>query len=252
VLPLLTALLVSALPELSDLSETERREAVLNANADELAEAMRQAPPKTLIALGQHAVSALGVYSYRMAKTERIKGKLPDEQSVDMFVKEKPFAVRLEFVKGPSSGRKVLYNEKSRAKEFRVREAGILSVLGALWIDVDSSMAKSDSNHSVKEAGMGRLLTRFESDLTRAEPQGGFKIVHEGWSGEKTWCALYFPPNGGRDFSGFKTRVCSDLVAGLPVLVETYDAKENLIERYRFSDVKPVSKPDTFFDPESL
>jgi hypothetical protein len=225
---------------------------VKNASKDELAQTMQQAPPKTLITLGKRAVASLGTYSYRMAKTERINGQLLDEQTVDVFVKESPFAVRLEFVKGPSSGRKVLYNSKSRAAEFRVRESGFLSIFGKLWIDVDSSLAKSDSNHSVKEAGMGRLLDRFESDLVRGEGQGGFKIVHEGWSSDGVWCAMYLPPNAGKGFSAFKTRICSDLLQGLPVKVEGFDAKENLLERYRFSDVKAVTKPDTFFDPDSL
>jgi hypothetical protein len=238
--------------ERSDPSDFERREAVKSATQDKLAEAMRKAPSRTLVNLGQRSVASLGRYGYRMEKTERVKGELLPAQTVDVFVREQPFAVRLKFVKGPGAGRELIYNSRSRPNAFRVRESGFLGLFGALWIDVDSSLAKSDSNHTVQEAGMAKLLARFESDLARGDQQGGYRIVHEGWAGDHIWCAVFFPPNRGRDFSAFKTRICSDLIAGLPVKVESFDAKENLLERYRFAGVQRVSKPDAFFDPENL
>jgi hypothetical protein len=248
------ALLLTLLSQVDveKLDDGERRDAVKTASREELAEVMQKSPPRALIDAGKQAVAALGMYSYRMGKTERVKGTLLDEQTIDVVVKEAPFAVRLEYVKGPGAGRKVLYNTKARTDDFRVHETGFFSLFGGLWISCDSSLAKSDSNHTIKEAGIGRLLARFESDLVRGESMGGFKVTHEGWTADGIWCSLYFPPNGGRDFSGYKTRICSDLTAGLPVRVETFDEKGNLLERYLFSQVKTVVKPDAFFDPDKF
>jgi hypothetical protein len=238
--------------ELHLLDDAQRREAVKTSSKEELAAAMQQTPPRTLIEIGKQAVAALGTYSYRMGKTERVKGELLDEQTIDVFVKENPFAVRLEYVKGPAAGRKVLYNSKERTDEFRVHETGFFGIFGELWVGVDSSLAKTDSNHTVKEAGMMRLLTRLETDLDKGEKQGGFTVTHEGWSPAGEWCAVYEAPNQGKGFSAYKTRICTDLSAGLPMKVESYDTKSHLLERYLFSDVKTVSKPASFFETGSL
>ena len=216
----------------------------------ELAEkVMRETPPIELIGLGREAVSALGPYKYRMAKQERVKGELLPVQDIDMFVQEKPFAVRLHYVGGPSKGRKVLYNSKERPDDFRVREAGFLGVFGAVWISVDSGMAKKDSNHTVKEAGMGPLLDRFTADLKKAEAIGGMKVTHEGFSGSSwRWCTVYVAPNGGKGFDAAKSRICTDVETRLPAKVEAYDEAGQLKEQYEFRDVKSVEHPPKFFD----
>ncbi|MBK7859620.1 MAG: DUF1571 domain-containing protein [Archangiaceae bacterium] len=163
---------------------------------------MTETPQRELIAMGQQAVKGLGPYRYRMAKQERVGGELLPVQEVEVFVREQPFAVRLHFVGGPGKGRKVLYNPKEQAEKFRVREAGVLGVFGGLWIGVDSSLAKKDSNHTVREAGMGALLARFAADLEKAERIGGMKIVQEGWDAKGKWCSVYVAPNGGKGLLG--------------------------------------------------
>jgi hypothetical protein len=249
-------LILIAAPALADelqiLDDAQRREAVKTASKDELAAVMQQTPPRTLIEIGKQAVVALGTYSYRMGKTERVKGELLDEQTIDVFVKEDPFAVRLEYVKGPATGRKVIYNSKEKSDEFRIHETGFFGIFGKLWINVDSSLAKTDSNHTVKEAGMLRLFKRLESDLDKGDKLGGFKVTHEGWSPTGEWCAVYIAPNEGKGFSAYKTRICTDLAVGLPVKVESFDTRSNLLERYLFSDVKTVSKPASFFETSAL
>lgn len=215
----------------------------------ELAEkVMRETPPAELIGMGREAVTALGPYRYRMAKQERVKGELLPVQDIDMFVQEKPFAVRLHYVGGPAKGRKVLYNSAERADDFRVREAGVLGVFGAVWIGVDSGMAKKDSNHTVKEAGMGPLLDRFMSDLRKAEAAGGMKVVHEGWNGRGKWCTVYVAPNGGKGFDAAKSRICTDVDTRLPAKVEAYDADGTLKEQYEFTNVQSVQHPAKFFE----
>lgn len=219
----------------------------------ELAEkVMTETPQAELIEMGREAVRGLGTYKYRMAKQERVKGELLPVQDIDMFVQEKPFAVRLHYVGGPAKGRKVLYNTKERPDDFRVREHGFLGVFGAMWISVDSGMAKSDSNHTVKEAGMGPLLDRFSSDLKKAEGLGGMGIKHDGWNGKGHWCTTYVAPNGGKGFAAASSRICTDVNTRLPSGVVSYDASGNLQEQYEFSQVKSVAHPDKFFDSKEF
>jgi hypothetical protein len=209
---------------------------------------MTETPSAELISMGREAVAKLGTYRYRMAKQERVKGELLDTQEIDAFVRQQPFAVRLHYLAGPGKGRKLLYNSKERMEQFRVREAGFLSIAGALWIGVDSDLAKDDTNHTVKEAGMGALLDRFAADLHKAEGLGGMKAVHEGWDTKGLWCTMYIAPNGGKGFAQARARICTDVASRLPARVESFDAGGAVTERYEFSEVKSAVAPDKFFD----
>ncbi|MBL8951536.1 MAG: DUF1571 domain-containing protein [Myxococcaceae bacterium] len=219
----------------------------------ELAEkVMTETPQAELIAMGRESVKALGTYRYKMAKEERVNGELLPVQDIEMYVQEKPFAVRLHYVGGPGKGRKVLYNPKERPDDFRVREHGFLGVFGAVWISVESGMAKKDSNHTVKEAGMGPLLERFSADLKKAEGIGGMKITQEGWDKAGKWCTVYTAPNGGKGFSAAKSRICTDVETRLPARVEGFDSGGALLERYVFTEFRGAVHPPKFFDSDGF
>ncbi len=250
-LSLLTLTLAGS-PLSSALSDAERKAAVAQSSREELEQAMKETPVPVLIEMGQKAVTALGTYSYKMVKRERVKGELLEAQEIITTIREAPFAARLEFVKGPGAGRRVLYNPAVRKTDFRVREPGVLSILGGLWINVDSGLAKKDSNHSITEAGLGNLLRRFRKDLDRAEPLGGFGVKHEGWDAKGSFCSMWTSPNNGVGFDSARTRICTDLKSGLPSSVESYDAKGVMIETYAFSDAKAVTLSDAFLKPEGL
>ncbi|GMU61288.1 MAG: hypothetical protein AMXMBFR34_30510 [Myxococcaceae bacterium] len=237
-------------PPLTELSEADRRARVAKMSKDELATFMTTTPSEALVKMGQKAVAGLGTYTYTMTKQERVGGKLLDEQQITTTLRESPFAVRLEFVAGPAKGRKVIYNPAVKADEFRVREAGFFSIAGRLWISLDSGLAKKDSNHTVKESGLGNLLRRFERDQAKAKTNGGMTIKHEGWDAKGHYCSLYVMPNKGAGFDSASSRICTDVAAGVPVRVEGFDASGALLERFEFSNVKKASVSDDTFDPD--
>lgn len=235
---------------LTELSDSERRARVATMSKDELAAFMRDTPGEDMVKMGLRAVSALGTYSYTMKKQERVGGKLLDEQQIVTTLRESPFAVRLEFVAGPSKGRKVIYNPAVKADEFRVREAGFFSIAGRLWISLESGLAKKDSNHTIKESGLGNLLHRFERDQARAKEKGGLTVKQEGWDAKGMYCAMYVMPNKGAGFDSASTRICTDIAAGIPARVEGYDASGTLLERFEFVGVKKASPGEDAFDPD--
>ncbi len=248
----LLSLTLASSPLTGVLTDAERKAAVAKTSKEDLEIAMKETPVPLLIDSGLKAVDALGTYSYKMVKRERVKGELHEAQEIITTIREKPFAARLEFIKGPGSGRRVLYNPEVRKRDFRVREAGVLSVLGGLWIDIDSSLAKKDSNHSIVEAGLGNLLRRFRKDYDKAEPLGGFVVKHEGWNAKGAYCSMWISPNNGAGFDSASSRICTDLKSGLPSSVESFDAKGVMIETYAFSDAKAVTVSDIFLKPEGL
>lgn len=238
------------LSEFTALPEAERRALVKASPREELEKIMHETPQARLLSMGQRIIVGVNSYSYRMTKQERVRGELLPEQTIDVYVREAPFAVRLHYLKGPGAGRKVVFNPGVRATEFRVREAGFLSVAGAIWLNVDSSFARADSNHTVREAGIGPLLGRLLRDTERARPLGGFTMAPEGWNAQGEYCGSYASPPASPPFDYAKTRICTDLLSGVPMKVEGYGPKGELLEKWHFSDFKPDSWPGEFFDPE--
>lgn len=230
------------------MSEAERKQQVAQLTRDELDATIRATTPDILLALSAQTIRSMGPYQYLMVKQERIRGTLQGEQTIRTTIQEEPNAIRLEYLKGPSAGRKLIYNSTVKKKEFRVREPGFLSIIGRLWIPLDSELTKNDSNHTVAEAGLGSLIRRLQQDQARAGTRLG--VEHEGWTSQGHFCSLYVLPDGGKDFGNAKTRVCMDPHAGLPMKIEGFDNRGGLIERYAFSDVKKVQLDKETFDPE--
>lgn len=229
------------------VSEAERKASVEKMSRDELERAIRQTPPDVLLKLSEKAISALGTYQYTMVKQERIRGTLQAEQTIRTTIQDSPNAIRLEYLKGPAAGRKIVFNASVKKTEFRVREAGLLAVL-PLWLPIDSELVKGDSNHTVPEAGLGSLVRRLQQDQARAGER--LQVKHEGWTEGGHFCSVFSLPDGGKGFDHARTRICMDPRAGWPMKVEGFDAKGALVERYAFSDVKPITADANTFDPE--
>lgn len=245
---LLLALIATAAPW-GPMTEAERKAKVTQMSRDEIETALRTTPPDLLLDLSAQAIVAMGPYQYVMVKQERINGTLQGEQTIRTTIQEVPNAIRLEYLKGPAAGRKLVYNSTVKKNEFRVREAGFLAIVGKLWIPLDSDLTRNDSNHTVAEAGLGSLVRRLQADQKRAG--AAIVVQHEGWNADGHFCSLYVLPNGGKGFDNAKTRVCTDPQAGVPMKIEGFDARGGLIERYAFSELKPVTIDKTTFDPET-
>jgi hypothetical protein len=231
------------------MSEAQRKAHVATMSREELEAFLTSTPPDVLLALSNQAVMSLGPYSYLMAKSERINGRMQQTQTIRVSIREEPMAIRLEYLKGPAAGRKIVFNSAVKRDEFRVREPGFLSIVGKLWIPMNSPVTKDDSNRTVAEAGLGNLVRRLQKDHSRAG--AGLRVQHEGWNDLGHFCTLYTLPNGGRGFDNAQTRICTDALAGIPSKVEGFDAAGALLERYEFSDLKPLTPTDATWDPET-
>lgn len=253
---LLLVLVAAALPASGEprdslpASVAERKAMLVGRPRAELAALVRAVPDTRLLELGRGAVRELGIYSARMQKQERVGGKLLPPQVMAITVREKPYAVRMEVIDGPKKGRRILYNEELRKGEFRVREAGLLGIT-ALWLDLDSKLAKRDTNHPVTALGFGSILRHLEDDLRRGAPLGGHARRDEGFDARGRWCLVFTAPAAAKNLYAQRTRMCLDLALGLPVELEVHDG-QGLLEKAAFADVRPqLTPPAGFFTPEA-
>ena len=204
------------------------------------------------MAMSLRAVKAFGIYSYTMVKQERVRGTLLDAQVIQVTTREMPFAVRLDFVGGPATGRVVIYNSAVRSSEFRVREPGFLGFAGPIWLPVDSPLSKSDSNYTIDGAGLGKLVKKLQGEVALAGTMGGLTITNEGWNADGQYCQLYVMPRSGKGFDAPTSRICLDLQAGVPARVESFLLTGELVGRFVFSDLKASPLTSTSLDPAGL
>lgn len=237
-------------PSLPEEGEA-RRALVRRSTQQELAEILRLIPPERLLSIGQAAVRELGTYSVILRKQERVRGKVLEPQVLSIFVREQPFALRMQVIGGPKKGRKVFYDESLRKTEFRVREAGLLGIK-ALWLSVDSRLARRDTNHRITDLGFGPILRQLGRDIRVAARHGGFTRADQGFDEQGRWCVSFVaPPSAASELYARRTRLCLNPALGLPVKIEVYDA-QGFLERAEFTKIKKeTALPPGFFTPKA-
>jgi hypothetical protein len=211
----------------------------------ELAARLQAISAEDLIALGRESLRTLGTYRARLVKQERVGGKVLPAQTIEVTVRPSPRALRLEYVEGPKSGRRVVWTP-SRPSEMLVREAGILGV-ASMWIDLNGSLARGDTNHSATEIGFGPIFDLLSNDLRKGRDQGGLIRKDEGYDGSGNYCMVYTAPAGAKGLYAERTRLCIDVKLALPVKIEVND-RQGFLERYEYTNVRPNQhvEPATF------
>jgi len=204
--------------------------------------------PEALIAGGRESVRKMGTYRARLVKTERINGEVCPAQTIDILVRSSPRAVRLEFIAGPKSGRRVIWREDNRPSEILVREGGIMG-LTSLWLDSSGSLARRDTNHAVSEIGFANLLDVMERDLAKGKSQGGHVWKDLGLDANGIYQVEFIAPPGARGLYAQRTRFGIDPNLHVPVDIEVFDA-QGFLERYQYKNVRTRQsyKPSDFED----
>jgi hypothetical protein len=220
-------------PHLRDLDSAARK--ALGPLA--LEAALRAAPVDDLISMARAAVASLGIYSVSVTKEERVDGELIGPQVIGLTIRPKPFAALMRFQEGPGKGRVVFFDEAVRKHDLRAREPGFKGLIGAIWVDIDSSLTRSESNHPVTDNGFSRLLDFLEADLGRGKAFGGHARADEPATPGR-WCSVFTAPAGSKGLRGDVTRICFDPATALPLLIEV-NVKGALLERYAYQSVKP-------------
>ena len=237
-------------PKLAELPDAARRAEVEKLSVPERMALMEKTDGGDLIQIGQTAARALGTYSTRLTKQERIGGDLQDPQTAMVWVHPSPLALRVEFVEGSSKGRRLLYNTALRTDELRAREGGFLGIAGAIWVGLNSSLTRRDSNHPITDIGFAPLMELIARDFKGAEPAGGHTRKNEGVDAAGLYCILFTAPTGATGLYATSARLCIDPVLGLPMRTEISDTK-GFLERYVYSDVKAnLSLPTNHFTLE--
>lgn len=233
-----------------ELDAKTRRE-LLEKDPNAVFQSVDQMPTEALMAVGERSIAEVNSYQATLEKQEKLNNsKLPAPQIMQVAIREKPFAARLEVVGGPSKGRKVVYDSVANPKEMRAREGGMLGIAGALWIGIDSGLAKGDTRYEITAVGLNALMKLVRRDFELVKKAGGTLTKKTLGLNGREYCAEYTPSVAAAGLHSQKTKLCFDVISALPSFIEVND-KNGVIERYRWKDVKPFTPDADYFTPKA-
>lgn len=204
-------------------------------------------------------------YTCSFTKQELIGETLSEEQVMKAFFREKPFSVRLEWVKNEDKCSRVLYVADRWVKEGKqqaVVEPGKIARLFIPYVmrEIDGADARKSSRRTINQFGLRNsmeLIIKY-CKLSREKGQLDFKYMGNGEVGGRPSLVFerHLPYTG--DDGLWPDRVLivhidKELLSPSLCLAYADDAKTVLLGKYMMTDLKlNVNLPDTTFTKEGM
>jgi hypothetical protein len=199
-------------------------------------------------------------YTCVFTKQESIGGKLSNEQVMKAMFCEKPFSVRLEWVKNPDKCERVLYVADrwvDQGRQMAVVEPGPIARLFVKYVmrPIHGKDAKKSSRRTIDQFGLRNSLALVLKYCRMAQQQNMLKFEHVGAgqvNGRETLVferrLPYTTEDGIWPDRVLVVHIDKELL--LPTLCVAYadEKKQELLGKYMMTDVKlNPSLPDSVF-----
>ena len=205
--------------------------------------------PLRLIHEAQQAYQSVQDYTCLLIKRERINGRLPPDNVMEMKVRTQPFSVYLRWLQPRSeAGQEVCYVAGRNDGKMRVRAKGVLSVAGFISLDPNDPRARQSSRRSITEAGIGNMIERFARAWENERRLNLTADVHVAeYEYNRRRCMrveILHPNNGNGHFLYYRDVIYFDKETHLPIRLEFYDWPRvdgdtgQLVEVYSFANMR--------------
>ncbi len=231
----------------------EARERVDLAAAQRSTDRERQL--QEVLTTARERLDALSTYRVNITRVERVGATLQPEEDVVLNIRRKPKAVLLQWTKGPSQGREVIYSAAINNRMMYVNSGNSALPIPRMTLPVDSPLVLKSSRHPITEAGFDTI---FENLFKFLEPRN----TPDAADGKLVYKGLERPPGLSEPChlvervtpKGETWKVYLDDRTFMPALVSAANTKTGeLIERYIYRDLNPnpaeLAAADTF-DPD--
>lgn len=189
-------------------------------------------------------------YTAIFERQERIDGELKDEQQIELKLRHAPFSVYMKWLNG-DKGRELLYSDSQNEGKMLVKLGGLKGrLVPTLKIDPTSDRAKSESRHSVAEAGLQNLARQIIQHRERDLKTGNIPTctIEENHTFDGRSCQLVMVEYTDQKYSPLyrKSLTLIDSELSLPVFVKNYtwpnehtvdEEQETLIEYYSYTEL---------------
>jgi hypothetical protein len=211
--------------------------------------------PQTLPRYVQEGPNGYPSYEFTMSREERIRGIWPSKPD-HMLVRlaHDPLRIYAKWLPdGEHAGQEIIYDESARSDEMYGHLGGVLNVM-PVWAALDGSLARSQSNHRVRDLGVEYVANQFLAEGKKFGQAGITRpasIKVKTLDGVRVVAFTYESPTGQPEFYAKKETLGLDLRHPYFRTVESYGNDDRLFERIVFESVEPKTFDDRTFDPKN-
>ncbi|WP_233800850.1 DUF1571 domain-containing protein [Paraburkholderia sp. HP33-1] len=194
-------------------------------------------------------------YEFVMSRSERIHGQWPDEPDHMLVrVAHDPLRIYAKWLPdGAHAGQEIIYDESTRGDEMLGHLGGIMNVM-PLWTSLTGALARSQSNHNVRDLGIEYIADQYLSEGRKYSEAGlprSTQIAVKTIDGVRVVAFTFETPVGQPQFYAKKETLGLDLRHPFFRSVESYDNDGKIFERIVFEKITPATFDDATFDPEN-
>ncbi|WP_233850228.1 DUF1571 domain-containing protein [Paraburkholderia sp. HD33-4] len=194
-------------------------------------------------------------YEFTMSRSERIRGVWPDKPDHMLVrVAHDPLRIYAKWLPdGAHAGQEIIYDESKRSDETYGHLGGFMNVM-ALWTSLTGALARSQSNHSVRDLGTEYVADQYLSEGKKYAEAGlprSTQIEVKTIDGVRIVAFTFETPVGQPQFYAKKETLGLDLRHPFFRSVESYDNDGKLFEQIVFESITPKTFDDSTFDPKN-
>ena len=218
----------------------------------------------------QNMQSRIHDYTATLVRRERIDGRLRDEESMQIKIRNGrevagqgrvPFSIYMRFT-SPSAvaGREVIWVEGHNSNKLTAHEAGRLLGAFTVNLDPDGALAMRDNRYPIYEAGLENLVVKLIEKAERDRAAGDCQVEFFNAKVEGRDCTLIkvTHPERKRPYDFHVAKVYIDKELNIPIRYQAFTWPKRageepvLEEEYTYTNVRlNVGLTDRDFDPSN-
>ncbi|PLQ01911.1 DUF1571 domain-containing protein [Cupriavidus pauculus] len=213
--------------------------------------------PEALLTWARQEINRYPEYEYWMARQERLNGQWQDKPARMMIrYRHLPRQLYARWLpNGVQAGQEIIYDETRRKEEMYGHLGGIMGFT-SIWTAIDGTLAKSQSNHTVRDLGFQFVLSMLERDARTLRAAGlsekytRAEIVQE--QGTRMVALTWDLPEGAPRYYAKKVQLMFDLKHPWPRVETAWDTDGNMVEKIVFEKAVKKTFDASAFDPDNI
>ncbi|GJG96201.1 DUF1571 domain-containing protein [Cupriavidus pauculus] len=210
--------------------------------------------PEALLTWARQEINRYPEYEYWMTRQERLNGQWQDKPARMMIrYRHLPRQLYAKWLpNGAQAGQEIIYDETKRKEEMYGHLGGLMGFT-SIWTSIDGTLAKSQSNHTVRDLGFQFVLSMLERDAKTLRAAGlpekytRAEVVQE--HGVRMVALTWELPEGAPKYYAKKVQLMFDLKQPWPRAETAWDADGFMVEKIVFEKAVKKSFDASAFDP---
>nr|WP_217446722.1 DUF1571 domain-containing protein [Cupriavidus basilensis] len=223
---------------------------------EQLLAAINALQPEAALLWAKTEMNRYPEYEYWMTRQERLNGQWQDRPARMMIrYRHAPRQLYAKWLPGGSqAGQEIIYDETQRKDEMYGHLGGMLGFT-SMWIALDGTIARAQSNHTVRDLGFQYVVSMLERDARSLRAAGLTEkftradIVQE--QGMRMVALTWDLPAGAPRYYAKRVQLMLDLKNPWPRVETAWDAEGNMVEKIVFEKAVRKTFDASAFDAKN-